>query len=336
MRPVATPPGGRAGGRADAGSMAEGAEQWASFEKVDTFLSAHGSGHALEAALLAGAPATASNRTSLNALLGGFVRANEESQHSPNLRRADEGDPFQGLLCLLRAEDIDTELALLSLRALKVLCRKRPNRLAFGEEGVAAALRHLRDPSSLEVAAEAANVLLNACYETENVDAALRQGAAAAAVAALGDKPVSAGAPSAALAAQANAAGAIQSICYQAHGRKAVRECGAVGPLVAMLASQSVKVRMRAAGAVHNMSSDAEAIRAVRMHGGIPLLVALLESPQPAVAASAAGALQVCHASGDRAMTKGLFQSDLFCVRRLHTRALWAGVAPAVAKIRAR
>lgn len=269
--------------------------QWASFEAIDSFLCTHGSGRALEDALLSERPAAASERATLRALLSGFVKANDAPQASPNLRRQHAEDPLLGLVRLLRADALacaeHAELALLALRALKVLSRKQTNRRALGERGIAAVLRHLREPSSLQVAAEGANVLLNACYEADNVDSVLRLGGVPAVVAALGGAPTPA-ADALGQAVQANSAGAIQSICYQERGRRAVRECGAVGALVGLLASQSVKVRTRAAGAVHNLSSDAEAIRAVRKKGGIPLLIHLLEAPQPQIAASAAGALQ--------------------------------------------
>ena len=89
-------------------------------------------------------------------------------------------------------------------------------------------------------------MLLNACYEADNVDSVLRLGGVPAVVAALGGAPTPA-ADALGQAVQANSAGAIQSICYQERGRRAVRECGAVGALVGLLASQSVKVRTRAA-----------------------------------------------------------------------------------------
>ena len=88
---------------------------------------------------------------------------------------------------------------------------------------------------------------------------------------------------------QANAAGAIQSICFQKEGRQYLRELGAVPAILPLLSSPSLKaradqsaslsvrlphhasrvgaasqVRTRAVGAVHNISSEAEAIRIIR------------------------------------------------------------------------
>ena len=69
---------------------------------------------------------------------------------------------------------------------------------------------------------------------------------------------------------QANAAGALQSICYQRRGRASLRGAGLVPKLAALLAAENKKVRARAVGALHNVSSDAEAIRAVRRCAAAP------------------------------------------------------------------
>ncbi|KAL0020936.1 hypothetical protein WJX79_001651 [Trebouxia sp. C0005] len=90
----------------------------------------------------------------------------------------------------------------------------------------------------------------------------------------------------------ANAAGAIQSICFQEQGRRAVGEADAVAPLITLLDSAHAKVRSRAVGALHNLSSDSTSIRTIRRSGGIPKLVALLRSSDCAICGSAAGALQ--------------------------------------------
>jgi hypothetical protein len=41
---------------------------------------------------------------------------------------------------------------------------------------------------------------------------------------------------------QANAAGALQSICFQPEGRKMVRNLGAISPLVDLLSAESINV----------------------------------------------------------------------------------------------
>jgi len=91
---------------------------------------------------------------------------------------------------------------------------------------------------------------------------------------------------------QANAAGAIQSICFQETGRDYLRDLGVIPPVVGLLGSENIKVRTRAVGVVHNMSADAASIGDIRREGGIPHLLELLRAPQLAVCCSAAGALQ--------------------------------------------
>ena len=59
---------------------------------------------------------------------------------------------------------------------------------------------------------------------------------------------------------QANAAGALQSVCFQAKGRQVVRDSNAIPPLVALLASDSLKVttgfRRKCGGARCHEGSD--------------------------------------------------------------------------------
>ena len=97
--------------------------------------------------------------------------------------------------------------------------------------------------------------MLNVCYEYKNVDIVVKQGAPAALVPLLRD-------PSPEV--QANAAGALQSICYQKPGRAAIRSTDAVESLVGLLGCDTAKVVTRVVGALHNISSDTQAIRAIR------------------------------------------------------------------------
>eukprot|EP00891_Asterochloris_glomerata_P001002 jgi/Astpho2/1002/fgenesh1_pg.00016_%23_162_t len=168
--------------------------------------------------------------------------------------------------------------------ALKILSRKRCNRQQFGQDGIAAVLEHLAATSlTKRAAAEAANVILNVCYEKSNVELVLELGGIQKLVKLLADRDPH---------VQANAAGAIQSICFQDSGRHGVREAGAVTLLVQLLDSPQSKVQARAVGALHNLSSDSNSIRLIRRGGGIPKLVHLLRSHSWAVCGSAAGALQ--------------------------------------------
>ena len=92
-------------------------------------------------------------------------------------------------------------------QALKILSRKRCNRQQFGQDGIAALLEHLAATSlTKRAAAEAANVILNVCYEKSNVELVLELGGIQKLVKLLADRDPD---------VQANAAGAIQSICFQ-------------------------------------------------------------------------------------------------------------------------
>lgn len=65
------------------------------------------------------------------------------------------------------------------LTHLKVLSRKEVNRKAVGAKAIAQLLKHLSNQSvGTKIQAEGANVVLNICYEKENVSAVLACGGA--------------------------------------------------------------------------------------------------------------------------------------------------------------
>ena len=98
---------------------------------------------------------------------------------------------------------------------MRVLSREQQYRKALGAPGVYAVLRHMaRGANRPDVAAEAANAILNLCYEVANVAAVLEGGGALLLVACLRR-------PHAEL--QANAAGALQSICFLVHPGRTMR-----------------------------------------------------------------------------------------------------------------
>jgi Armadillo/beta-catenin-like repeat len=138
---------------------------------------------------------------------------------------------------------------------LKILSRKKRNRIAILPETTECIVSHLSAPLSTRTTAEAANVMLNLCYEQQNVDLVVKQAGPAALIPLLKSQSQE---------VQANAAGALQSICYQKPGRVAVQGTEAVESLVALLTHTSPKVVMRAVGALHNISSDTTAIRIIR------------------------------------------------------------------------
>lgn len=69
------------------------------------------------------------------------------------------------------------------LTHLKVLSRKEVNRKTVGQKAIAQLLKHISDQSvGTKIQAEGANVVLNICYEKENVSAVLACGGASALV----------------------------------------------------------------------------------------------------------------------------------------------------------
>ena len=95
---------------------------------------------------------------------------------------------------------------------------------------------------------------------------------------------------------QASAAGALQSVCFQARGRIALRELGAISLVLNILTRArnqgTTRVMARATGLLHNVSSDVSSIPEIRKAGGIDVLTSLLRAPSASTCASAAGALQ--------------------------------------------
>ena len=160
-----------------------------------------------------------------------FVDANEGARASPNLRD-ERRDELGGITSLLTDADLpgDQDLALLALKTLKILSRKEDNRRRFGRElcraVVRLALTHPR--ASHAVTAEGANVVLNACYEKENVRHVLECGGVEPLVRRVADTGETPRCRSA-------AAGAVQSVCFQAPGRCRVRDCDGVAALVALM-----------------------------------------------------------------------------------------------------
>lgn len=100
-------------------------------------------------------------------------------------------------------------LLLLTLKAAKVLSRKQCNRLWLGEQAVRPLVTVLQTQNDTSILAEAANVLLNLCYEVPNVKLLLSTDGPASLLALLAQSDSS---------VRANAAGALQSICYQQEG----------------------------------------------------------------------------------------------------------------------
>ncbi|CAM6095330.1 unnamed protein product [Calypogeia fissa] len=222
-----------------------------------------------------------------------FLDTNESSYGSnevagtPSLKQIEENNALEQLKLKLQeptSKLLENHQLLPLLGQLKIMSRKQQARVLMGRDGISAVINHLINSRTItKVAAEGSNVILNVCYEKNNVCQVLECGGAVLLVEFLSscDEEL-----------QANAAGALQSICYQPEGRLAVRNLGAIPLLVKLLDVQSVHVKARAVGALHNISSDVDAIRVIRRKGGILSLVTMLNNSHPLVCGSAAGALQ--------------------------------------------
>lgn len=241
----------------------------------------------------------------------------------------------------------DDACTLAALTHLKILARDAATRAAFGERGVRTLVRVLkaidqtllvteevpktpiaRDrATAILLAAEGANAALNACHHPANVAAFAEAGGVQTllrwldggdggntrdsrerALRASGRRGDAADAPAAKL--RRNAAGALQSACFEPAGRAAAaREDGVQGMLAALkVAAGNAGVGendgagavfdpvlvARLTGALHNATADAACVRSVRAAGrdGVPLLVSLLRGRDADAAASAAGAVQ--------------------------------------------
>ena len=189
--------------------------------------------------LLAAQPDVAAARPQklLNALTA-FVTANEDAARSPNYAKATPDD-LEPAAALLGSPAVKASDALLVrvLKCCKILSRKYDNRVGLGATVVDDLVDVLHADVADDVAGEAANVVLNICYERENVARLVDAGGVPPLVAYLG---------SANAELQANAAGAIQSICFQKEGRAHARDLGAIEGVLPLLSSPSLKVRKRA------------------------------------------------------------------------------------------
>jgi Armadillo/beta-catenin-like repeat len=89
---------------------------------------------------------------------------------------------------------------------MKILTRKEVNRKSLTPDDIRAVAVHLKTPFNQEVAAEAANVLLNACHEKQHVIWAVETNLVPYLIRLLYDGSME---------VQANVAGALQSISFQ-------------------------------------------------------------------------------------------------------------------------
>ena len=308
----------------------------------------------------------ARRRDDVLATLRGFAAAADtaDAETSTSARACPE-DACPALELLDESSNArDDACTLAALTHLKILARDAATRAAFGERGVRTLVRVLKaidqslfamkdkpkGPVSREratgilLAAEGANVALNACHHPASVAAFAEAGGVKTllrwldhetttehagggdgedggddgndsrerVLRASGRRTEAVDSPSAAL--RRNAAGALQSACFEPAGRAAAaREDGVEGMLAALQvavggpcggerdgkrsahdADVDAVLAARLTGALHNATADAACVRLVRAagQGGVALLVSLLRSGDADAAASAAGAVQ--------------------------------------------
>lgn len=152
--------------------------------------------------------------------LAAFVAANDNPQTSAHLKASshDRLDSLVGLLArpeLARSADACT----LVLKAMRILARRQDNRQRCSMHIFQALLPFLSVKQQPAVASEAANAVLNLAYEAANVAHLVRCKCEAALLALLagGQEEV-----------MANAAGAVQTVCYQVGSRRRV-QCSVAG-----------------------------------------------------------------------------------------------------------
>ena len=292
----------------------------------------------------------ARRRDDVLATLRGFAAAADtaDAETSTSARACPE-DACPALELLDESSNArDDACTLAALTHLKILARDAATRAAFGERGVRTLVRVLKAidqtlvateevpktsiafdrATAILLAAEGANAALNACHHPANVAAFAEAGGVQTltrwldggdggntrdsrerALRAPGRRGDAADAPAAAL--RRNAAGALQSACFEPAGRAAAaREDGVRGMLAALKVAASDAgvcendgaenavfdpvLVARLTGALHNATADAACVRSVRAAGrdGVPLLVSLLRGRDADAAASAAGAVQ--------------------------------------------
>ena len=121
--------------------------------------------------LLARHPDCAKSRpTKLAHTLQGFVSANEDASTSANYQ-ADAPDRLDEIADLLGSPAVQAndDVLLRVLKSIKILSRKLDNRTRLGPLIASDLVAVLNRKSPAPVAGEAANVVLNICYERANV-----------------------------------------------------------------------------------------------------------------------------------------------------------------------
>ncbi|CAM9366092.1 unnamed protein product, partial [Sphacelaria rigidula] len=220
-----------------------------------------------------------------------FLGKNRDPKTIPSKHGSETPDDMRAILATLEVACLQKKTFLvLLLKLLKVLLRRPENRADLGREGVNA-ITNLMSSACLDaVACESANVVLNMCYDMENVHHFLE--ASNGGYLAGGLERLASLIRTGNENFQASGLGALQSVCFGKRGRQATRDGGVIGTVVQLLDANSPKVRARALGTIHNLSTDARSIGIIREEGGLPRLVKLLRSHEAQICGGAAGTIQ--------------------------------------------
>eukprot|EP01041_Mallomonas_annulata_P004668 gene4668-9258_t len=202
-----------------------------------------------------------------------------------NMGSTREADDMRPLLAVLRGP-LPGDFEVLIAKVIKILLRKPINRTLMGKHGVLCIVKALmRQTEHRSIAAtEIGNVVLNTCYNGDNVQLFIDEGGFPHLLKLLLSRDTS---------LQASVLGAIQGICFVPIGRQAIRQDSeSIRIMVHFLDSEDSLVRARASGTIHNISADSTSILILREAGCIPSLVRLLRDQSVEVCQAVTGTLQ--------------------------------------------
>ncbi|KAK2958533.1 hypothetical protein BLNAU_6567 [Blattamonas nauphoetae] len=214
-----------------------------------------------------------------------FIAQNKNPASSPNYASV-EADNYGPILKLLSNEKFlqNLDFALSILHVIVLLTRKESNRYKFGSVGFQAILPLLKPGSTNSlVLAEVANIILNVCYEADNVIEFIHSGGFPSLISCLGIDD---------LQVQINASGAIQSICFQEEGKSAIQQTNGIQSLASLLSKDDQRLLIRVTGSLHNISSDPNSVAQIVECHIVQLLLSFLTSKSDALVISSIGTLQ--------------------------------------------
>lgn len=218
--------------------------------------------------------------------LRSFVNMNQDPHQSPNF----SSERHDNLAILLHVVDLyfhHAIIVLLVLKSIKILSRKSVNRCHIDPSVIDVLQRIIGAYSSdCQICVEFSNIVLNICYERDNVPRVIDKGCI------LQLTRLMSGEFQSDYKLLSAVVGALQSICFQAEGKDSVRQSGAIRPVIQLLTCKDTTVRSRAVGVIHNLSSDLSIVPDLRIGGAIPDLIALLHDPNVNISVSAAGCIQ--------------------------------------------